>query len=66
YLVVDLPPDRYERVLELDEQFAALNLGFVDAAVIAIAEFVEVMRIATTDRRDFGAVAARIPIEILP
>lgn len=66
YFVADLPKDAYQRVIEIDEQFSDLDLGFVDAAVIAIAETLGLMRIATTDRRDFGAVARHIPIELLP
>lgn len=66
YFVADLPHEGYARVLEINEQFGDLELGFVDAAVIAIAESLELMRIATTDRRDFVAVTSRIPIEILP
>lgn len=66
YFIAELPRERYGRILEINEQFAGLDLGFVDAAVIAIAESLELMRIATTDRRDFTAVTNLIPIEILP
>lgn len=66
FFVVDLPQDRYARVLEINEQFADLALGFVDAAVVAIAESLELLRIATTDRRDFVPVANRMAIELLP
>ncbi|HVR44643.1 MAG TPA: PIN domain-containing protein [Thermoanaerobaculia bacterium] len=66
YFVADLPREGYARVLEINEQFNDLDLGFVDAAVLAIAESLDLMRIATTDRRDFDPLAARIPFEILP
>lgn len=66
FFVVDLPRDAYQRVLELNELYAGLGLGFVDAAVIAIAEELGLGRIATTDRRHFTAVAAAIPLELLP
>lgn len=66
YVVVDLPHDRYERVADLNRRFADLNLGFVDAAVIAIAEATGVPRIATTDRRHFGPLAEALSLEILP
>jgi uncharacterized protein len=38
YLVADLAAAGYERVLELNRRFADLELGFVDAAVAALAE----------------------------
>jgi predicted nucleic acid-binding protein len=66
YLVADLPHERYARVAEIDRQFADLNLGFVDAAVVAIAETSGVRRIATTDRRHFGPIAAALALELLP
>ncbi len=66
YQVVDLSPSGYKRALELNRQYRDLHLGFVDAAVIAIAEELRIGRIATTDRRHFGAVEARIPLVLLP
>jgi len=48
-------PDRYERVAELNRRFADLDLGFVDAAVIAIAEATGVRRIATETGGDLVA-----------
>jgi len=66
YLVADLPHDRYRRVAELDRQFADLHLGFVDAAVAAIAEASGLGRIATTDRRHFVPIAAALSFELLP
>jgi hypothetical protein len=66
YLVVDLPRERYVRVAEIDSDFDDLNLGFVDAAVVAIAEELGLRRIATTDRRDFLPLAGPFSLEILP
>ena len=66
YYVADLSSAGYKRVLELNQQYAALRLGFTDAAVIAIAEELGVARIATTDRRHFSAVTARMPLVLLP
>ena len=66
YFVVDLPQERYARVLELNDTYADLGLGFVDAAVIAVAEDVGLGRIATTDRRHFSAVTAAVPLELVP
>lgn len=66
FFLVDLPRSGYQRVLELNDLYAGLGLGFVDAAVIAIAEELGLGRIATTDRRHFTAVTAAIPLELLP
>ena len=66
YFVVDLPVEGYRRVEELNRQFADLSLGFVDAAVVAISEFLGVPRIATTDRRHFIPLAAAFALELLP
>lgn len=66
YVVADLPDDRYRRVAELNRQFADLDLGFVDAAVVAIAEATGVRRIATTDRRHFSPLAGSLSLELLP
>jgi predicted nucleic acid-binding protein len=66
YFVADLPRDRYARVMEIDRQFADLDLGFVDAAIIAISESIALPRIATTDRRDFEPLAAAFSLILLP
>lgn len=66
YLVVDLAQDRYARVAELNRRFDELNLGFVDAAIVAIAEALGLTRVATTDRRHFGPIAAVLSLELLP
>ncbi|GIW29365.1 MAG: ribonuclease VapC [Meiothermus sp.] len=66
YQVVDLSEAGYQRVFELYQQYQSLRLGFVDAAVIAIAEELGIGQIATLDRRHFGAVEARIKLELLP
>ena len=46
---VDLAQSGYARVEELNRRYADLELGFVDAAVVAISEALEVPRVATTD-----------------
>lgn len=66
YLVADLPREGYARVSELNRQFPELALGFVDAAVVAIAEALGLLRIATTDRRDFEPLAAALSLTLLP
>jgi uncharacterized protein len=48
-----------DRMAELVETYASLGLGGVDAAVIAIAERLNVATIATLNRRDFTVVRPR-------
>ena len=50
----DLP-----RAIELDEAYGDLSLGLVDAVVMAMAESLGAVAIATLDQRDFGAVALK-------
>jgi predicted nucleic acid-binding protein len=66
YFVADLPRDRYARVGELNREFHELALGFVDAAVVAIGEALGLLRIATTDRRDFEPMASALSLTLLP
>ena len=66
YLVADLPRAAYARVAELNRQFSDLDLGFVDAAVIATAEALGLTRIATTDRRHFQPVAQALGLVLVP
>jgi predicted nucleic acid-binding protein len=48
-----------DRMAELVDQYADLPLGGVDAAVIAIAERLNVTDVATLDRRHFSIVRPR-------
>ncbi|MBL8955644.1 MAG: PIN domain-containing protein [Myxococcaceae bacterium] len=48
-----------ERAMEIDRRFAALELGLVDASVVALAEQLDVVRLATRDIADFSAVRLR-------
>jgi uncharacterized protein len=66
YLAVDLPMSAYGRVAELNRRFDDLELGFVDAAVVALAEALGLSRIATTDRRHFGPLASALALELVP
>ena len=54
--IVDLLPADYLRTVELVENYENLNLGFVDAAIVAVAERLGVTRIATLNHRDFANV----------
>lgn len=55
-LIAPLDLDAYRRTRELVETYSDLPLGFVDAAVIAVAERLEETTIATLDRRHFSVV----------
>jgi predicted nucleic acid-binding protein len=55
-----------DRARELCEQYQALELGIVDAIVMATAERLRARAIATLDLRDFGAVALRGKPRLLP
>jgi len=47
------------RIAELVEQYVSLPLGIVDAAVIAIAERLNLTEVATVDRKHFSIVRPR-------
>jgi len=66
YWIADLPRDAYPRIADLNRQFEDLDLGFVDAAIAAMAEALHLSRIATTDRRHFGPLAAALSLELVP
>ena len=66
YLVADLPRNAYARVAELNRRYDELDLGFVDAAIVALAETLGLSRVATTDRRHFDPLAAAFSLELLP
>lgn len=44
------------RAMEIDAAYPALRLGLVDASIVALAEELGVVRIATRDVRDFSAL----------
>ncbi len=66
FLMVELPQERIARIEELDRQFADLELGYVDAAIVALAQTLGVPRIATADRRHFEPLARAFDLELLP
>jgi predicted nucleic acid-binding protein len=47
------------RAMEVDRRFADLDLGLVDGSIVALAESVDVRRLATRDVRHFAAVRLR-------
>lgn len=66
YMVADLPLASYSRVAAINRQFEDLGLGFVDAAIAALAESMPLKRVATTDRRHFEPLAAVFRLELVP
>lgn len=56
FAVADLTSTDWHRVAELVERYADLDLGTVDAAVIAVAERFNVTTLATINPRDFRIV----------
>jgi predicted nucleic acid-binding protein len=59
YRVEDLRLEDYRRVRELCDQYADADVGFVDAAVLAITERLREPKLATLDRRHFGLLRPR-------
>jgi predicted nucleic acid-binding protein len=68
YVVADLGRPQYSRVRELCDRYADSDIGFVDAAVLAIVEQLDEPKLATLDRRHFGLLRPRHrdSIELLP
>lgn len=52
------PPthDQLLRAMKIDERYSDLSLGLVDASIVALAESLDIRRIATRDVRHFAAV----------
>ena len=59
YRVEDLLPGDYRRVRELCDRYTDADIGFVDAAVMAIVERLNEPKLATLDRRHFGLIRPR-------
>jgi uncharacterized protein len=53
YEIVHLVPEDHIRISQILEKYADIDLDFVDAAITAIAERLNVTRILTLDQRDF-------------
>jgi predicted nucleic acid-binding protein len=68
YSVVELLPEDFARVRELCDRYAGADIGFVDAAVLAVVERLREPKLATLDRRHFGTVRPRHvdALELLP
>jgi hypothetical protein len=59
YRVEDLQPADYLRVRSLCDRYDDADIGFVDAAVLAIVERLDEPKLATLDRRHFGTLRPR-------
>ena len=59
FQIAELEDHDIQRMAELVETYADLPLGIVDAAVIAIAERLQLTEIATLDQRHFTVVRPR-------
>jgi hypothetical protein len=57
--VEDLEAADYQRVRQLCERYADSNLGFVDAAVMAVVERLNEPKLATLDHRHFRMLRPR-------
>ena len=59
YRIEDLVPTDYTRVRQLCDRYADSDIGFVDAAVLAVVERLNEPKLATLDRRHFGLLRPR-------
>jgi predicted nucleic acid-binding protein len=68
YRLEDLAAEDLTRVAELQAGYRDLDLGMVDASVIAVCEKLDEKKVATLDRRHFGVVRPRhcARLQILP
>ncbi len=68
YVVADLTASDYARVRELCDRYADADIGFVDAAVLAVVERLGEPKLATLDRRHFSLLRPRHQdsIDLLP
>ena len=68
YLVEDVAPADYQRIRQLCDRYADSDIGFVDAAVLAIVERLNEPKLATLDHRHFAVMRPRHQdsLELLP
>lgn len=59
YRLEPLTVEDLVRAAELERQYGGLDLGLVDASVIAVCERLGETKVATLDRRDFSVVRPR-------
>lgn len=68
FLIEELQSPDYARAAVLMAQYERLNIGFVDAANVALCERLKLADFATTDRRHFAAIrpSHRAKLNLLP
>lgn len=68
YLVENLQMSDYSRIRQLCDRYADSDIGFVDAAVLAVVERLGEPKLATLDHRHFGMLRPRHvdALELLP
>jgi predicted nucleic acid-binding protein len=54
--LLSILPSDLSRIHELLEQYADLKLDFTDAAIVALAERLDISKILTVNVRDFGTI----------
>ena len=59
YAVENLLPSDYRRVREVCDRYAGADVGFVDAAVLAVTERLDEPKLASFDHRHFGLLRPR-------
>ena len=59
YRVEEPRAEDYQRIKELCDRYADADIGFVDAAVLALVERLNEPKLATLDRRHFGTMRPR-------
>lgn len=59
YHVEELQPEDYRRIRQLYDRYDDADVGFVDAAVLAVVERLNEPKLATLDRRHFGILRPR-------
>lgn len=66
--IESLAKNDFRRTLEILKTYSDMNIGFVDASLVAIAERLKIHRILTTDRKHFSIIRPRHcrMLELLP
>ena len=59
YNVEELKPEDYQRIREICDRYADADVGFVDAAVLAVVERLNESKLATLDHRHFRVLRPR-------
>ena len=59
FRIEGLTNEDFRRSYQLLESYSDMNIGFVDASVVAVAERLKIHRILTTDRKHFSIIRPR-------